>query len=155
MDYPELKNTVFGEVLVELLEKRNLPVTPFKVGLLAENAGLDGWKVLDRMAAAGAGYAGPLDGLVVALQLSRPEMRDLAHAFTFEERRKKDERNFSEILGKVNGRLGGAIDLLDDVPPGAFGDEEDYFRAKTAIADAGQIVAREERRLTERSRPAG
>ncbi len=87
MDYPELKNTVFGEVLVEMLEARGLPVTPFKVGKLAEDAGLDGWKVLDRMAAAGAEYAGPLDGLVVALDLTRPEMMDLAHSFTFEERR--------------------------------------------------------------------
>ncbi len=86
MDYPELKNTVFGEVLVELLEARGLPVTPFKVGKLAEDAGLDGWKVLERMAA-GVGYAGLLDGLVVALGLSRPEMKDLAFAFTFEERR--------------------------------------------------------------------
>ncbi len=87
MDYPQLRNTVFGEVLVELLEARGLPVTPFKVGKLAEDAGLDGWKVLDRMESAGAGYAGPLDGLVSALDLTRPEMKDLAFAFTFEERR--------------------------------------------------------------------
>ncbi len=87
MDYPELKNTVFGEVFAEMLEARGLPVTPFKVGKLAEDAGLDGWKVLDRMAAAGTGYAGTLDGLVVALDLTRPEMKDRAFAFTFEERR--------------------------------------------------------------------
>ncbi len=87
MDYPELKNSVFGEVFVELLEARGLPVTPFEVGKLAEDAGLNGWKVLDRMASTGAEYAGPLDGLVSALDLTTPEMKDLAHAFTFEQRR--------------------------------------------------------------------
>ncbi len=144
MDYPELKNTVFGEVFAEMLEARGLPVTPFEVGKLAEDAGLNGWKVLDRMASAGAGYAGPLDGLVAALDLTKPETKDLAHAFTFEERRKAGR--IPEILSKVNGCLGEAIDRLDDVPPGGFGDEDDYFRAKGAIAEAGQLVARAQRR---------
>ena len=139
MEHPELQNTVFGEVFVELLETRGLAATPFEIGLLAENAGLDGWKVLDRMAGAGTGYAGPLDGLASALDLTRPERKDLAHAFTFEERREPER--VPEILSAVNGRLGEAIERLDDVPPEAFGDEEDYFRAKTAIAEAGVLVA--------------
>lgn len=73
MEHPELQNTVFGEVFIELLEARSLPVTPFEIGLLVENAGLDGWKVLDRMAAVGTGYAWPLDGLASALDLTRPK----------------------------------------------------------------------------------
>jgi hypothetical protein len=154
MDYPQLKNTVFGEVFAEMLEARGLPVTPFEVGKLAEDAGLDGWKVLDRMAAsAGAGYAGPLDGLVAALDLTKPETKDLAHAFTFEERRKAGR--IPEILSKVNGCLGEAIDRLADVPPETFGGEDDYYKAKGAIAEGGQLVARAQRRLAERSRPAG
>ncbi len=83
---PEMRSTVFGEVLAELLEKREIPVTPFRVGKLAEEAGLDGWKVINRMANAGAEYAGPLDGLAEALDLSETEMMELAEAFTLERR---------------------------------------------------------------------
>ena len=152
MDHPEMRNTVFGEVLAEMLEVRGLPVTPFEVGQLAEDAGLDGWKVINRMANAGAEYAGPLDGLARALGLSRLEMRDLALAFAFEDRRVAEP--YAEILGTVNARLGGAIDLLDDVPPEAFGDEGDYFRAKRAIAEAGGLVAAAQTRQGTAIRPA-
>jgi len=86
MDHPEMRNTVFGEVLAGLLEARGWPVTPAKVGLLAEDAGLDGWKVINRMADAAAEYAGPLDGLADALDLAEPEMMELAYAFVFEQR---------------------------------------------------------------------
>ncbi len=90
MNHPEMRNTMFGEVLAELLEERDLSVTPFKVGKLAEDAGLDGWKVIGRMADADAddaGYlAGRLDGLADALDLSEPEMMRLALAYTFEDR---------------------------------------------------------------------
>ncbi len=86
MNHPEMRNTVFGEVLAELLEKRGLEVTPFKVGKLAEEAGLDGWKVINRMASADAEYAGALGGLAEALDLSEPEMMELAQAYTLEQR---------------------------------------------------------------------
>ena len=148
MDHPEMRNTVFGEVFAELLEARGYPVAPFEVGKLAEDVGLDGWKVINRMANAGAEYAGPLDGLVRALDLSRSEMMGLAHAFTFEERRPATP--YAEILGTVNGKLGGAIDLLDDVTPEAFGDEGDYWRAKRAIAEAGGLVVAAQRRVSNR-----
>jgi hypothetical protein len=41
MEHPEMGNTAFGEVLAELLEKRGVEVTPFKVGKLAEDAALE------------------------------------------------------------------------------------------------------------------
>jgi hypothetical protein len=72
-----------------LLEKRGVEVTPFRVGKLAEDAGLDGWKVINRMASADAEYAGGLAGLADKLDLTEPEMMELAHAFTFE--RREDE----------------------------------------------------------------
>jgi hypothetical protein len=34
-EHPQLRATIFGQVLAELLEKRGLEVTPFKVGKLA------------------------------------------------------------------------------------------------------------------------
>jgi hypothetical protein len=75
MEHPELRNTPFGEVLAELLEERGLAVTPFKVGILAEECGLDGWKVINKMAGAPSGkqFAGYLDGL--AERLGSPRRR--------------------------------------------------------------------------------
>ena len=155
MDHPEMRNTVFGEVLAEMLEVRGLDVTPFEVGKLAEDNGMNGWKVINRMANAGTEYAGPLDGLARALDLSRREARDLAFAFTFEDRRAAEP--YAEILGIVNAKLGGAIDLLDDVPPEAFGDRDRYFRAKRAIAEAGGLVVAAQRSRGEGAaiRPVG
>lgn len=59
----------------------------------------------------------------------------------------------AEVLATVNGKLGSAIDLLDDVPPEAFGDRDGYFRAKQAIAEAGGLVATAQSRR--KDRPAG
>lgn len=86
MEHPELRNTVFGEVLEDLLRERGITATPFGVGKMAEDAGLDGWKVINRMVDPDAEYAGPLDGLAASLDLSEPEKEGLAHAFAFERR---------------------------------------------------------------------
>jgi hypothetical protein len=85
MEHPEMRNTIFGEVLASLLEERGLEVTPFKVGKLAEEAGLDGWRVIGRMANADAEDTGYLDGIAAALELPRAEMVRLAVAYAFEE----------------------------------------------------------------------
>jgi len=86
MEHPKMKNTVFGEVLAELLEERGLEVTPFKVGKLAEEASLDGWKLINRMAAADVEDAGHLAGIATALELSETEKVRLAVAYAFERR---------------------------------------------------------------------
>jgi hypothetical protein len=86
-EHPELRATIFGQVLAELLEARGLEVSPFKVGKLAEEAGLDGWKVLGRMADAGNEPPGYLDGLATALGLSAAERMELALAYSMEQRR--------------------------------------------------------------------
>jgi hypothetical protein len=86
MNHPEMRNTVFGEVLAELLQQRGLEVTPFKVGKLAEEAGLDGWKVIGRMADAGKEPPGYLDGLATTLGLSAAERMELALAYSMERR---------------------------------------------------------------------
>ncbi len=90
-EHPEMRNTVFGEVLAELLEARGLEVSPFAVGKLAEGAGLDGWKVINRMADADVEDAGHLDGLAGDLGLSLPEMVRLAVAYTFERHATREE----------------------------------------------------------------
>ena len=79
-----LRDTVFGRVLCELLEERELPVTPFHVAKLAEDAGLDGWKVINRMADAGAPDPGYLDRLAEKLALTQREMVRLAMAYSYE-----------------------------------------------------------------------
>ena len=86
MQHPEMRNTTFGAVLCELLESRGLPVSPFAVGRLSEDAGLDGWKVINRMADAGAEDTGYLDGLANALGLSESEKIELSYAYAFEQR---------------------------------------------------------------------
>jgi len=93
-EHPEMRNTIFGEVLAELLEKREIPVTPFRVGKLAEEAGLDGWKIINRMASTTTGNsAGYLDGLAEVLNLSGQEMAKLALAYSFEERMLEQARS--------------------------------------------------------------
>jgi hypothetical protein len=82
----EMRSTVFGEVFAELLEARGVEVTPAGVGKLAEEAGLDGRKVINRMADADAEYAGPFGGVAEALDLSESEKNELALAFTLERR---------------------------------------------------------------------
>ena len=86
MQHPEMRQTVFGQVLAELIESRGLEVTPFKVGKIAEQSGLDGWKVLGRMADAGAEDPGDLGGLADVLGLSESERLELAYAYSFEQR---------------------------------------------------------------------
>ena len=85
-EHPELRASVFGEVLAELLEERGIEVSPFQVGKLGEQSGLDGWRLINRMADADAEDAGHLDGLAAALDLTRAEMVRLAFAYSFERR---------------------------------------------------------------------
>jgi hypothetical protein len=86
-EHPELRATIFGQVLASLLEERGLEVTPFKVGKLAEQSGLDGWRLINRMADAGVEDAGYLDGLANAMDLSAAERMELALAYSMEQRR--------------------------------------------------------------------
>lgn len=55
----------------------------------------------------------------------------------------------AEALGRINSDLSSASDRLMDVPVEAFADEEDYWRAVRAIAEAGGLVVREEGRRRE------
>jgi hypothetical protein len=85
-EHAEMRNTLFGEVLASLLQARGLEVTPFAVGKLAEEAGLDGWKVINRMASANAPTPCPLSGLVARLGLTKSEMDELLLTYALEQR---------------------------------------------------------------------
>ena len=89
MEHPEMRTTAFGEVLAELLQKREIPVTPFQVGKLAEDAGCDGFALLERMTNPDAENFGHLIGLAAALQLTEPEKVRLALAYTFQRRERE------------------------------------------------------------------
>jgi hypothetical protein len=85
-EHPEMRNTTFGEVLAEFMEARGPEVSPFAVGKLAEDAGVDGWKLINRMADAANRGPRDLGGLADALGLSEAERDELAFAFAFERR---------------------------------------------------------------------
>jgi hypothetical protein len=63
-----LQQSAFGRVLTELLEERGYIVSPAKVRLLAERSGLEGSRVVGRMANAQARHVGNMTGLADALE---------------------------------------------------------------------------------------
>ncbi len=81
-----LRNTAFGEVVCELLEKRGIEVSPFRCGKTAEEAGLDGWAFINRMADTDNDELYGLSGLEDRLDLEEGEMWDIARAYAYEVR---------------------------------------------------------------------
>ena len=90
MDHPELMNTEFGEVLVELLEERGLPATPEQIETMARESGLDHSKLLDRMASTDAEDFGDLRGLADVIGLSSEEKSRVPMAFAYDRRRESE-----------------------------------------------------------------
>ena len=101
-------------------------------------------------------YEEGADWLVEVLEYER-EAASAQLAFALEDYERKTGSRYmgeprphwdrvAEELDRINGHLTAATERLDDVPTEAFADEEDYWRAKTLIARAGQIVASRERR---------
>ena len=80
----QLRDTVFGEVLCELFESRDLLLTPAAVEEFASACGCDGEAVVRRMAFTDDS-CGPLDGLARDMDLTEGEMKDLANAAAYEE----------------------------------------------------------------------
>ncbi|MDP9437369.1 MAG: hypothetical protein M3P49_01250 [Actinomycetota bacterium] len=70
-----------------------------------------------------------------------------------EEQRKRDAERAAvrepaaEILYDVNGGLGGVLERLEELPAEGSFDREAIRKAHQAIAEAGQLVATEERRV--------
>jgi hypothetical protein len=60
------------------------------------------------------------------------------------------EQERGEALASTSSALSAASGRLDGVPPENFEDEEDYWRAKRAIAQAGDLVVAEHGRRRER-----
>ena len=85
----EMKNTIFGEVLAELLEARDMPpVIPYVRGLM-KRTGTDTDKLIARIEGEWAGHPGDatMAALSERLELSERERLELAYAMTFEGRR--------------------------------------------------------------------
>jgi transcriptional regulator with XRE-family HTH domain len=83
-----LRRTAFGRVLSGLVESRDIPATPGRIGVLASSAGLDGWKVINRMASTRHRYVGrrgAMRDLAAKLDLNEEERDRLAMALSFEE----------------------------------------------------------------------
>ncbi len=68
---------------------------------------------------------------------------------------RREERDPSaNPLGEANSHLAGALEALEALPEGGSFDAEAIRKARQSIAEAGYLVASEERKLVERSRPA-
>lgn len=52
----------------------------------------------------------------------------------------------AEALSDINSGLAAAVERLEFLQPERFEDEEDYWRARRAISEAGRIVAGEQSR---------
>ena len=82
----EMKTTVFGEVLAELLEARDMPPALAYVRGLLEGVNMDASELLERIEDAHAPHPGDEAMAVLSdrLELTRRERKDLAFAFTYE-----------------------------------------------------------------------
>ena len=153
------------------MEARCPGTGPEAIGALAERAGLDAEGLVALTKSDTAAGIGPLSGLDEALDLSGSEMLSLTTAYVFGEEAARsrvrpalraqdwleraevalgegvkgeapdDDASFAAALSRANGALSEAHDRIEDATPGAFADEDDYFRAKRLVAEAGQIVA--------------
>jgi hypothetical protein len=85
IEHDEMRNTVFGEVLCELFESRDLLLTPAAVEEYASACGCEGEAVVNRMASTDEG-CGALDGLADDMELTTEEMKDLANAAAYDKR---------------------------------------------------------------------
>lgn len=85
IEHDEMRNTVFGEVLCEPFESRDLLLTPEAVEEYVDACGCEGEAVVNRMASTAEG-CGPLDGLARDMDLSEPEKMDLAIAAAYDKR---------------------------------------------------------------------
>ena len=97
--HPELKNTVFGEVFVELLEARGISADPTTISDVVEGAGVDGFLFLDRMKGEEADYPGSLGRLEKELGLSPQDTLNLSMAFAFEKRMPPPPRSRMIMVG--------------------------------------------------------
>ncbi len=80
-----LERTAFGRVLVELMEARGYSLTPETVMDLAEEAGVDPWKVANRTLSPENRWAGNFKRLAHKRELAAEERRRLKRALDYEE----------------------------------------------------------------------
>ena len=80
-----LELTAFGRVLVELMEARGYAATPDAVMGLAEEAGVDPWKVVNRTASPENRWVGNFRRLADKLELTPTERHRLKRALDYEE----------------------------------------------------------------------
>ncbi len=108
----EMRKTVFGEVLAEFLEARDMPpAIPYVEGL-AESVGIDAEKLIARIEDPNAEHPGHLEEMADRLGLSRRERKELSFAFTYE-LRLPDMPGIPELSEAEEARLLSRIRSLD------------------------------------------
>ena len=85
MEMTDTRATAFGRVLGALMEARGIPAEPEQMKSLFDRSGLDGEKLLARVADVDVPDLGPLTGLDREMGLSKRELQTLAVAYVYEE----------------------------------------------------------------------
>jgi hypothetical protein len=85
MENTNTRATAFGRVLGALMEKRGMPAESEEMKALFDRSGLDGEKLLSRVAGEDVPDLGPLTGLDREMGLSERELQTVAMAYVYEE----------------------------------------------------------------------
>ena len=148
----KMTRTVFGEVLAELLEARDMPpAIPYVRGLM-RRTGTDGEKLIERIEDAHAPHPGDatMAALSDRLELTMRERRELAFAFSYEMRSPKtpevpemtDEQ--VKVLWSRIQRLDAintAIATVEDNPqPNSYVQEETLEELRTLSEEVNREV---------------
>jgi hypothetical protein len=137
---------------VSIIQRRNVTKKLWLVGMPSDELeqDIEAWQRAERI----------LDGLVSTFQAVRGNDAAFVALMDTKVRIKQHAKRLDEdkhllhlaeaglaVLARLNAELTEAAELLEEAPPEAFASEEDYFRVKRAIAEAGQLVACAERRI--------
>ena len=80
-----LEQTAFGRVLVGLMEARGYAASPDSAMDLAESAGVDPWRVVNRTLSSENRWSGNFKRLADKMELAPEERRRLKRALDYEE----------------------------------------------------------------------
>ena len=110
----EMTKTVFGEVLAELLEKRDMPARLAYVRGLVKRTSMDAERLIARIEGTSMKHPGELEELADRLELTSQERHELAFALAYEMRQPR-YREVPEMTDEQVKLLWSRIQRLDAI----------------------------------------